>query len=135
VAGNGWDVLEPCKRVRDKSISANTGAYSQARPRIPVEAARRVAQHTFEYRYAAAGLKADSLGDRLFLLDGSSIRLEPTAALLKVYGPGKNQHGDSHWPVMRVAVMHHVTTGLALAPLRDRCTDRTRWASRNFQSN
>lgn len=116
VAGNGWDVLEPCKRVRDQSISTNTGAYSQARTRIPVKAARRVAEHTFEHLYAAADLKADSLRDRLFLLDGSSIRLAHTKELLKVYGLARNQHGESHWPVMRVAVLHHVTTGLALAP-------------------
>jgi hypothetical protein len=114
VAGNGWDVLEPCKRVREGSISVNTGGYSQARLRIPVEAARRVAQRTFERLHAVRA--ADSLRERLFLLDGSSIRLAHTAALQKVYGLARNQHGDSHWPIMRVVVMHHVVTGLALAP-------------------
>jgi hypothetical protein len=114
LAGNGADVLEPCKRVREGSISANTGAYSQARLRVPVEAARRIAQRTFEYLHSVMG--ADPLRDRLFLVDGSSIRLAHTAALLEVYGAASNQHGDSHWPIMRVVTMHHVMTGLALAP-------------------
>jgi len=114
LAGNGGDVLEPCKRVREGSISANTGAYSQARMRVPVEAAYRVAQRTFEYLRSALG--TDPLRDRLFLIDGSSIRLAHTAALLQVYGAASNQHGNSHWPIMRVVTMHHVVTGLALAP-------------------
>jgi hypothetical protein len=118
VAGNGWDVLEPCKRVREGSISTNTGAYSQARMRIPVGAARSVAQHTFDRLHAVAtqAEPADPLRQRLFLLDGSTIRLAHTAALKTAYGLGRNQHGDSHWPIMLVTVMHHVVTGLALAP-------------------
>jgi hypothetical protein len=100
--------------VRDEKISAGTGAYSQARERIPAEAARRVAERTFEQ---LSGMRpADTLRDRLFLLDGSSIRLAHAPAVMKEYPPANNQHGDTHWPVMRVAVMHHVVTGLAMAP-------------------
>jgi len=29
----------------------------------------------------------------------------------KTYEVAKNQFGESHWPVMRVVVMHHVVTG------------------------
>jgi hypothetical protein len=46
--GNGKALLEPCKRVREDRISASTGAYSQARQRVPVDAVRRVAERTFE---------------------------------------------------------------------------------------
>lgn len=114
VHGNGRELLEPCKRVREDSISTGTGAYSQARQRVPVEAVRRVTERTFERLYEIA--PRTGLRDRLFVLDGSSIRLSNTAALTKVYPPAENQHGKSHWPVMRVAVMHHVVTGLAMAP-------------------
>jgi DDE family transposase len=115
VNGNGWDVLEPCRRVREGRISANTGAYSQARVQVPVEAARRVAQHTFERLYEALP-GAGGLHQRLFLLDGSSVELAHTKEIRKVYGLAKNQFGESHWPVMKVTVMHHVATGLALPP-------------------
>jgi hypothetical protein len=115
VNGNGWDVLEPCKRVRERSISIGTGGFSQARLQVPVEAARRVSQHTFNQLYGVLR-KEDDLRHRLFLLDGSSIELAHTKEIRKEYGLAKNQHGESHWPVMRVVVMHHVVTGLALPP-------------------
>jgi hypothetical protein len=115
VNGNGWDALEPCKRVREHSISISTGGFSQARMQVPVEAARRVSQHTFEQLYTVLR-KENDLRHRLFLLDGSSIELAHTKEIKKQYGLAKNQHGESHWPVMRVAVMHHVATGLALPP-------------------
>lgn len=114
IHGNGRELLEPCKRVREGSISASTGAYSQARQRIPVEAVRRVAERTFEHLHEIR--PRETLRDRLFILDGSSIQLAHSTAVLKVYPPAENQHGKSHWPVMRVAVLHHVVTGLAMAP-------------------
>jgi hypothetical protein len=35
---------------------------------------------------------------------------------VKAYPPAENQQGQLHWPVMRVGVMHHVTTALAVPP-------------------
>ena len=113
--GNGRELLEPCKQVREGRISGNTGAYSQARQRVPVEATRRVAQRTFEYLHQITPCSG-ALRDRLFLLDGSSIRLAHAGAITRVYPPAENQHGKSHWPVLRIVVMHHVVTGLAMAP-------------------
>ena len=112
--GNGRELLEPCKRVRENSISGNTGGYNRARQKMPEEAARRIAGHSFEQlhqRQPESGLQ-----NRLFLLDGSSIRLAHTAAVVKAYPAAENQHGQSHWPVMRVCVLHHVVTALAMAP-------------------
>jgi hypothetical protein len=94
--GNGKALLEPCKQVREDRISAGTGAYSQARERVPVEAVRRVAERTFQQLHRIS--PQDSLRDRLFLLDGSSIRLMHTPALRKAYPEEENQHGKSHWP-------------------------------------
>jgi hypothetical protein len=114
IHGNGRELLAPCKQVREERISANTGAYSQARQRVPVEAVRRVAERTFQQLHEIAS--ESGLRHRLFLLDGSSIRLAHTPALTKVYPPAENQHGESHWPTMRLVVLHHVVTGLAMAP-------------------
>jgi putative transposase len=112
--GKGRELLQPCKRVREENISANTGAYTQARQRVPVEAARRVAGRSFEQLHEISS--GGGLRDRLFVLDGSSIRLAHSPALLAAYPPAENQHGKSHWPVMRIAVMHHVVTALAMVP-------------------
>jgi len=112
--GNGREILEPCRKVNEGNISANTGAYNRARQRMPEEAARRVARRSFEQLHAIRS--GSGWRERLFLLDGSSIRLAHSPSLLEVYSPAENQHGQSHWPVMRVAVMHHVMTALAMAP-------------------
>ena len=114
LAGNGWEVLEPCARVRDRNISPGTGGYSQARSRVPEELARRIARHTFLQLRAA--LCPDELRRRVFVVDGTSVRLPHTRALLEEYAPASNQRGDAHWPVMRVVTMHHAPTGLALDP-------------------
>jgi hypothetical protein len=51
-----------------------------------------------------------------FLLDGSSMRMAHTPVLCENYPPGSNQHGEGHWPVMRVLVAHELHTGLAVRP-------------------
>jgi putative transposase len=112
--GNGREILEPCRKVNEGNISANTGGYNRARQRMPAEAARRVARQSFEQLRAI--LPGSGLRNRLFLLDGSSIRLSHTAAVLKAYPPAENQHGKSHWPVLKIAVMHHVATAVAMDP-------------------
>jgi putative transposase len=112
--GNGRELLQPCKRVREDNISANTGAYSRARQKMPEEAARRIARRSFEQLHQVRS--ESGLRHRLFLLDGSSIRLAHTPAIVKAFPAAENQHGESHWPVMRVAVMHHLATALAMAP-------------------
>jgi len=114
VQGNGRALLSPCKRVVEDSISSATGAFSQARQRVPVEAVRRITERTFAALHES--VPRTELRDRLFILDGSSIRLSHTPALLAAYPEAENQHGKSHWPVMRIAVAHHVLTGLAMAP-------------------
>jgi len=53
----------------------------------------------------------------VFLLDGSSLELEPCRELLRGYPPAENQHGRSHWPVLRMAVLHDAETGSLLRSL------------------
>jgi hypothetical protein len=81
---------------------------------MPEEAARRIAQRSFEQLHQVQSGR--TLRDRLFVLDGSSIRLPNTSANVKAYPPAENQQGETHWPVMRVGVMHHVATALAMPP-------------------
>jgi len=53
---------------------------------------------------------------RLFLLDGSSMRLTHTSSLVAAYPPGSNNHGEAHWPVIRILVAHQTSSGLAARP-------------------
>jgi hypothetical protein len=98
-----------------EELSANTSAYSQARSKLPVTLVEKVSDMIF-----------DSLRDQLrslpgleqpmFLLDGTSIQLQHRPELLKRWPAARNQHGSSHWSVMRVVVAHDVISGLAVRP-------------------
>ena len=109
------NLVPPEKRVVERRVSSNTGALSRARKRLPQEAVEAVCDQIFanlmEPAQASGGLLS-----RLFLIDGSSMRLPHTAALQKVYPPGSNQHGEAHWPVIRILVAHHLASGLAVRP-------------------
>jgi len=115
VQGSLGDLVPPEKRVVEQRVSSNTGALSRARKRLPQEAAEAVCDQIFtelmEPAQAGGGLLS-----RLFLIDGSSMRLPHTAELLRAYPPGENQHGESHWPVIRILVAHHLGSGLAARP-------------------
>ena len=109
------NLVPPEKRVVEQRVSSNTGALSRARKRLPQAAVEAVCDQIFanlmEPAQASGGLLS-----RLFLIDGSSMRLPHTAALQKVYPPGSNQHGEAHWPVIRILVAHHLASGLAVRP-------------------
>jgi hypothetical protein len=53
---------------------------------------------------------------RIYIADGSSVELEHSLELLENYPPAKNQFGISHWPVVRIVVLHDLETGLAEEP-------------------
>lgn len=115
VQGVLGDLAPPEKRVVEQRVSSNTGALSRARKRLPRQAVEAVCDQIFaklmEPAQASGGLLS-----RLFLIDGSSMRLPHTAALQKAYPPGSNQHGEAHWPVIRILVAHHLASGLAVRP-------------------
>jgi hypothetical protein len=103
------------KRVREQRVSSNTGALSRARKRLPLEAVETVCDQIFGELMKPEQTGGD-LMSWLFLVDGSSLRLAHTPALKQAYPPGSNQHGEAHWPVIRVLVAHHLSSGLAVRP-------------------
>jgi hypothetical protein len=52
----------------------------------------------------------------VYVLDGSSLQLEASAELKALYPPAPNQRGESHWPILRIVLLHDVETGLAQKP-------------------
>jgi len=115
VQGALGDLVPPEKRVVEQRVSSNTGALSRARKRLPREAVEAVCDQIFAQLMEPAQASG-GLASRLFLIDGSSMRLPHTAALQKAYPPGSNQHGDAHWPVIRTLLGHHLSSGLAVRP-------------------
>jgi hypothetical protein len=108
------DLLPDNKRGRERSLSANTGGYARARDRLDAEVAEFAAD---EVSAALIAQSPPAPGDRrAFLIDGSTLSLAPTDALRRAFPPAKNQHGESHWPVLRLVTAHDLSSGAALRP-------------------
>jgi len=103
------------KRVIENTVSANPGGFNRARGGIPMSVVERSFDHLFESLHSEGGCVFN--GRAAFLLDGSGVTLEPTPELLEAYPPAHNQHGVSHWPIMRVVAAHDLKTGLAIRPV------------------
>ena len=72
----------PCKRVREwreqgKEPSSHTGAYNQARLALPLSMVEQSCDHLFEQLVPRMDQTASGNTPRVFLLDGSSMRLPP----------------------------------------------------------
>jgi len=102
------------KRVREGTISSNTGAYSIARGRVPVELVEEVVDHVIQQ----LSREKEGLweGRRAYLLDGTTLQLESTKELRKKFPPAENQHGQSHWPIMHLALATNMMTAVCQRP-------------------
>lgn len=112
---------QPCKRLRQwrqrgPAPSSHTGAYNQARQALPLSIVQKSCDRIFEQLITQTHQFPAETDTRAFLLDGSSIRTAHSPALCKLYPPGSNQHGEGHWPLLRVVVAHDLGSGLAMRP-------------------
>jgi hypothetical protein len=108
------DLLPANKRTREKTLSNNTGGYSQAQNRTDGAVYRWAADAVTDALVAGS---RPSLGDRrVFALDGSTLSLPASDVLRKTYPPAQNQHGESHWPILRLVTAHELSSGAALRP-------------------
>ena len=115
IQGAAGTLLQSCHRVKCGNISARTGAYCQARQKLPKLLCRQVTEEIIEQLRQMLGRDAQEQRN-VFLLDGSSIELEHCRELVGCYPPAQNQHGNSHWPVLRIVVAHDADTGMASCP-------------------
>jgi hypothetical protein len=111
----------PCKRLRQwwaggKAPSSHTGAYNQARQALPLSTVQQSCDRIFEELVVRSRPAGSGPATRAFVLDGTSMRLAHSPALCELYPPGRNLHGEGHWPLLRVLVAHDVDTGLAMRP-------------------
>lgn len=118
--GNFWP--RPCKRLQagpkgqKPRLSSNTGSYNDARQELSVIVVEQSYDWAFKQLTAEAKARAAGVGLQAYFLDGTSIRTAHTKALCEAYPPASNQHGASHWPVIRMLVAHDLYTGLAMRP-------------------
>ena len=112
---------KPCKRIREwrehgKSPSSHTGAYNQARLALPLSIVQQSCDRIFDELVPQMAASQSGEATRAFLLDGSSVRMAHSPALCELYPPGSNQHGEAHWPLLRILVAHDLRNGLAMRP-------------------
>lgn len=112
---------QPCRRVRDwragrKPLSSHTGAYNRARQSLPLAVVEQSCDRILEQLTAHLDGTLPALGVRAFFVDGTTVRTAHSPALCQAYPPGSNQHGEAHWPQLRMVVAHDLRTGLALRP-------------------
>lgn len=112
----------PCRRLATEAegqkprLSHNTGAYNEARQDLALE----VVEESFDW--ATGELSSEMVGELptagrgLFLVDGTSLRGPHTEEMCRAYPPAANQHGKTHWPVLRMVVAHDLNSGLAMRP-------------------
>jgi hypothetical protein len=110
-------------KPRPKNVSESTSAYCQARQRLPLSVAQGTLRETAQALHRELGEVALWYGRRVNLFDGSTIRLQASTALVEHYGVASNQHGTSHWPLMRIVagfdLYSGAVTSVAEGPYRD----------------
>ena len=118
LARNAGELLRynDCKRLRDRSVSTNTGGYCQARQKLPKLVAINVMDTLFEELQQHMHEVLPELPRPVFVIDGTTLRTPAGTELAEQFPPGRNQHGDNHWPTMSVVVFHDAYTGLAARP-------------------
>ena len=113
LSGAADPLLSGCDRARRKRISRRTGGYSQGRQRVPQLFCKQVLAELITRLH---GILQPGAGPAAYILDGSSLELEASPYLRKLYPPAENQNGQAHWPVLRIVVLHELETGLAEQP-------------------
>ena len=114
--GGAKDLVSDCKRWTEDQVSAATGSYCQARQKLPKLIASQVSERIVEQLQTEMREGWKGLQRPVFVIDGSTLQLKHEPELIKAFSPGRNQHGENHWPVMRIVVFHDVFSGLALRP-------------------
>lgn len=109
-------LLGRCKRVREGRISAATGGYCRARQKLSILAVERIMDELFARLRQRMREVCLGPGPEVFLLDGTSVLLQHRSELKQKYPPGGNQHGQNHWPVLKMVVFHEASSGVALRP-------------------
>ena len=111
------DLLPDNRRVREGTLSENSSAYHQAKKNLSLESIHEFSAAACDYLGQAGPAVFGS--QRVFIIDGTTITLEPTPELKRAFPPATNQHGESVWPVAMLMVANEMQSGCALLPQID----------------
>ena len=111
------DLLPDNKRVREGTLSENSSGYYNAKKNLPIESIHEFSSAVCDYLGRAGEPVFGS--QRVFIIDGTTITLEPTPQLKRAFPPATNQYGESVWPVAMLMVANEMQSGCALLPQID----------------
>src|SRR5579862_8316660 len=114
--GAAQGLLEPCKRVRERRIGCSPSGYCQGRRKANTLVVQQVSDEIVQRLRNELSQPWPGLKGPVFVVDGSSLQLAHSKELVEKYPPVKNQYGRTHWPVLRILVMHDLSSGLAERP-------------------
>ena len=114
--GAAQGLLEPCKRVRERRMGCSPGGYCQGRQKASTLVIQQVSDEIVQRLGNELSQPWPGLQQPVFVVDGSSVQLVHSKELVEKYPPAHNQHGRAHWPVLRILVMHDLSSGLAERP-------------------
>jgi hypothetical protein len=103
------------KPLAPEKLSESTSAYCQARKRLPWAVVQGVLTATARAAHRAFGEHDLWHGYRVNLVDGSTLGLPASPELTEHYGTASNQHGRSHWPLLRLVAGFDLFSGVVNA--------------------
>jgi hypothetical protein len=117
VINHDRDLLPDNKRVREGTLSENSSGYGKARKNLPLKSIHEFSSAVCDY----LGRSSEPVfgSRRVFIIDGTTITLQPTPELKRAFPPAPNQHGESVWPVAMLMVANEMQSGCALLPQID----------------
>lgn len=111
-----WPLGSGCLKVKRDTISPGTGAYCQARQQVPMMVFNRLQDDLFLHFEKSLPPPKRTDARRVVIVDGTTLRLTHQPELVRAFPPGRNQHGQNHWPTLQVVAFHDADTGLATRP-------------------
>ncbi len=100
-------------KPHQQALSESTSGYCQARQRLPLSFAQQALKTSSARLADQLGEKGRWHGQRVNLLDGSTLLLSAADELVEHYGVSHNQHGALHWPLMRLVAGFDYFSGAA----------------------
>jgi hypothetical protein len=109
----------PCRRLEKamqpggSRLSKETGAYNKARQELSLSV---VEQCCDQASRLLIGQTARADQPQAYFFDGTTVRMPHQGDVVKAYPPPCNQHGEAHWPSLRLLVAHDLYSGVAMRP-------------------
>jgi len=97
------------------AVDEATGAYCQARRKIPLTLLENALEATAKSAEPKTGATKMLQGRRVKVLDGSSVRLADTPANRKAYPPPKSLAAGCGFPWLKIVVLFSLASGALLA--------------------